>query len=64
MSALRTEFGKDLVTSAITADGTAGGKIEKADYAGAAQYVDWYLPMTYDFYGAFSAQGRPRRTRR
>ncbi|MDP9831090.1 glycosyl hydrolase family 18 protein [Kineosporia succinea] len=57
MQALRTEFGKDLVTSAITADGTSGGKISKADYAGAAQYVDWYLPMTYDFYGAFDADG-------
>ncbi len=57
MAALRTEFGDDLVTSAITADGTEGGKIEAADYAGAAKYVDWYLPMTYDFYGAFSAQG-------
>ncbi|GAB3279918.1 glycosyl hydrolase family 18 protein [Kineosporia babensis] len=57
MQALRTAFGNDLVTSAITADGTAGGKIEKADYAGAAQYVDWYLPMTYDFYGAFDADG-------
>jgi chitinase len=57
MAALRTEFGSDLVTSAITADGTAGGKIEKADYAGAAKYVDWYMPMTYDFYGAFDADG-------
>ncbi|MCD5309872.1 glycosyl hydrolase family 18 protein [Kineosporia babensis] len=57
MKALRAEFGDDLVTSAITADGTEGGKIEAADYAGAAEYVDWYLPMTYDFYGAFNAQG-------
>ncbi|GAB6899922.1 glycoside hydrolase family 18 protein [Kineosporia succinea] len=57
LSAVRTEFGDDLVTSAITADGTEGGKIEAADYAGAAQYVDWYMPMTYDFYGAFNAQG-------
>ncbi|MGL5927504.1 MAG: glycoside hydrolase family 18 protein, partial [Dermatophilaceae bacterium] len=57
MAALRGTFGTDLVTSAITADGTAGGKIEAADYAGAAQYVDWYMPMTYDFFGAFTAQG-------
>ncbi|MGL5817923.1 MAG: glycoside hydrolase family 18 protein [Phycicoccus sp.] len=57
MAALRGQFGTDLVTSAITADGTAGGKIEAADYAGAAQYVDWYMPMTYDFFGAFAAQG-------
>jgi len=57
MSALRGEFGGDLVTSAITADGTPGGKIDAADYAGAAQYVDWFMPMTYDYYGAFAAQG-------
>ncbi|GLY26972.1 chitinase [Kineosporia sp. NBRC 101731] len=57
MSALRTEFKDDLVTSAITADGTDGGKMEAADYGGAAQYVDWFMPMTYDFYGAFNAQG-------
>jgi chitinase len=27
------------------------------DYAGAAEYLDWYNPMTYDFFGAFAAQG-------
>ncbi|MBT0771374.1 hypothetical protein KIH74_20725 [Kineosporia sp. J2-2] len=57
LASLRTEFGDDLVTSAITADGTDGGKLESADYGGAAQYVDWYMPMTYDFYGAFDADG-------
>ncbi|GAA2072052.1 glycosyl hydrolase family 18 protein [Actinomadura alba] len=58
MSALRTRFGSgNLVTAAITADGTSGGKIDAADYAGAAQYVDWYLPMTYDYFGAFDADG-------
>ena len=58
MGALRTEFGKSaLVTAAITADGTSGGKIEAADYGGAAQYVDWYMPMTYDFFGAFAPTG-------
>ncbi|MGS2586754.1 glycoside hydrolase family 18 protein [Streptomyces hebeiensis] len=57
-SALRTEFGEDaLVTAAITADGSDGGKIDAADYAGAAKYLDWYNPMTYDFFGAFNAQG-------
>ncbi|MGW6745080.1 glycoside hydrolase family 18 protein [Streptomyces sp. NPDC055025] len=57
-SALRTEFGSDaLVTAAITADGSDGGKIDAADYAGAARYLDWYNPMTYDFFGAFAAQG-------
>ncbi|ANB05279.1 chitinase [Streptomyces ambofaciens] len=58
MSALRAEFGSDnLVTAAITADATPGGKIDAADYAGAAQYVDWYNPMTYDFFGAWDAAG-------
>ncbi|MDT0404428.1 MULTISPECIES: glycoside hydrolase family 18 protein [Streptomyces] len=58
MSALRTTFGADnLVTAAITADATTGGKIDAADYAGAARYVDWYNPMTYDFFGAWDATG-------
>jgi len=57
MRALRAEFGDDLVTSAITADGTSGGKIDAADYAGAAQYVDFYMPMTYDYFGAWDRQG-------
>ncbi|MER6168502.1 glycoside hydrolase family 18 protein [Streptomyces violaceorubidus] len=58
ISALRAKFGQDyLVTAAITADATAGGKIDAADYAGAAQYVDWYNPMTYDFFGAWDATG-------
>ncbi|MBT3152081.1 glycoside hydrolase family 18 protein [Streptomyces sp. CHD11] len=58
MSALRTTFGSgNLVTAAITADATEGGKIDAADYAGAAQYVDWYNPMTYDFFGAWEAAG-------
>ncbi|MFE6097879.1 glycoside hydrolase family 18 protein [Streptomyces massasporeus] len=58
MQALRAKFGsKNLVTVAITADATPGGKIDAADYAGAAQYVDWYNPMTYDFFGAWDAAG-------
>ncbi|MCL3859389.1 glycoside hydrolase family 18 protein [Actinotalea sp. K2] len=57
MGALRTEFGSDLVTAAITADGTPGGKIDAANYAGAAQHVDFYMPMTYDFFGAFTPAG-------
>ncbi|MEV4835785.1 glycosyl hydrolase family 18 protein [Nonomuraea sp. NPDC049486] len=58
MQALRARFGSgNLVTAAITADGTNGGKIDAADYAGAAQYVDWYNVMTYDYFGAFAAQG-------
>ncbi|MFD7713531.1 glycoside hydrolase family 18 protein [Streptomyces sp. NPDC059786] len=58
MAALRSKFGSGaLVTSAIAADATDGGKLDAADYAGAAQYVDWYNPMTYDFFGAWDAQG-------
>ncbi|WP_431041155.1 glycoside hydrolase family 18 protein [Streptomyces sp. P1-3] len=58
LSALRTKFGSgNLVTAAITADASPGGKIDAADYAGAARYVDWYNPMTYDFFGAWDAKG-------
>jgi chitinase len=57
MAALRAKFGNELVTAAVTADGSAGGKIEATDYAGASSYVDWYNVMTYDFFGAWDAQG-------
>ncbi|MFG2950785.1 glycosyl hydrolase family 18 protein [Streptomyces adustus] len=58
MQALRAKFGSNnLVTAATTADGTSGGKIDAADYAGASAYVDWYNVMSYDFFGAFNAQG-------
>jgi chitinase len=57
MQAMRAKFGSKLVTAAITADASSGGKIDAADYAGAAQYVDFYNVMTYDFFGAWAAQG-------
>ncbi len=57
-SALRAKFGSNnLVTAAITADGSQGGKIDLADYAGAAQSLNWYNVMTYDFFGAWDAKG-------
>ncbi|MBQ0828155.1 glycoside hydrolase family 18 chitinase [Streptomyces tagetis] len=57
MKAMRAEFGNDLVTAAVTADGSSGGKIDAADYGGAAQYLDWYNVMTYDFFGAWEKNG-------
>jgi chitinase len=58
VSALRSRFGSSaLVTAAITADGSNGGKIDAADYAGAINNLNWLMPMTYDYFGAFAAQG-------
>ncbi|WP_406042560.1 glycosyl hydrolase family 18 protein [Micromonospora sp. NBC_00898] len=58
ISALRAKFGSSaLVTAAITADGSSGGKIDATDYAGAASNLNWLMPMTYDYFGAFNAQG-------
>ncbi|MFV2101445.1 glycosyl hydrolase family 18 protein [Micromonospora sp. LOL_024] len=57
-SALRSRFGSSaLVTAAITADGSNGGKIDATDYAGAATHLNWIMPMTYDYFGAFAPQG-------
>ncbi|MBQ1044924.1 MULTISPECIES: glycosyl hydrolase family 18 protein [unclassified Micromonospora] len=58
VSALRSKFGSSfLVTAAITADGSNGGKIDATDYADAATNLNWLMPMTYDYFGAFNAQG-------
>ncbi|UZJ43725.1 glycosyl hydrolase family 18 protein [Marinimicrobium sp. C6131] len=54
MQALRSEFGDQLVTAAI---GAGEAKLNAADYGGAAQYLDFYMLMTYDYFGAWEAQG-------
>jgi chitinase len=55
MSALRSRFGSGaLVTSAVPA---GYQNINAANYGGAAQYVNWYNVMTYDFFGAWATAG-------
>ncbi|MEV6348049.1 glycosyl hydrolase family 18 protein [Actinoplanes sp. NPDC051851] len=52
-SALRTAFGDDaLVTAAITANAADDGVMDQADYATAADSLDWVMTMSYDYYGA------------
>ncbi|GAB3283432.1 glycoside hydrolase family 18 protein [Kineosporia babensis] len=57
LRAVRKEFGKDLVTSAITGNGRAGGTLFKANYAEGAKYLDWLMPMTYDYHGSWERKG-------
>jgi chitinase len=58
ISALRSRFGSSaLITSAVSADGSNGGKLDVADYASGIAKLDKVFPMTYDFYGAFSPTG-------
>ena len=55
---MRQRFGNNnLVTAAITADGTSGGKMDAADYAEGAKSLDWIMPMTYDYFGTWALQG-------
>ncbi|MGW4164951.1 glycosyl hydrolase family 18 protein [Streptomyces sp. NPDC004788] len=58
VQAVRAKFGQNaIVTAAVTADASTGGKIDATDYAGAAPYMNWFNVMTYDFFGAWAAQG-------
>ncbi|BFU46095.1 glycosyl hydrolase family 18 protein [Krasilnikovia sp. MM14-A1004] len=58
ISALRNKFGNNfLITSAISADGSNGGKLDAADYKSGIDKLNLVFPMTYDYFGAFSPQG-------
>jgi chitinase len=58
ITALRNRFGSgSLITSAISADGTNGGKLDVADYASGIAKLNLVFPMTYDYFGAFAPQG-------
>ncbi len=55
MAALRSRFGSNFLVTAAVPAGYAN--INAANYGGAAQYVNWYNVMTYDFFGAWDADG-------
>lgn len=55
IKALRARFGPDeILTSAI---GAGVAKLDAADYAEAAPYLNFFMPMTYDYFGAWSPTG-------
>jgi chitinase len=56
--ALRNRVGSSfIITSAISADGTNGGKLDVADYASGIQKLNLVFPMTYDYFGAWASTG-------
>ncbi|MEU5162710.1 glycosyl hydrolase family 18 protein [Streptomyces sp. NPDC020875] len=57
MSAMRAEFGGDLVTATIPGDAAPGGGIDATDFAEAADDVDWFHVMTYQLYGRHETLG-------
>jgi len=58
ITALRNKFGSSaIITSAISADGSNGGKLDVADYASGIAKLNLVYPMTYDYFGAFAPQG-------
>jgi chitinase len=58
ITALRNKFGSGaVITSAISADGSNGGKLDVADYASGISKLNLVFPMTYDYFGAFTPQG-------
>ena len=58
ITALRNKFGSSfLITSAISADGSQGGKLDAADYAAGISKLNLVFPMTYDYFGAFAPTG-------
>lgn len=54
MQAMREQFGSQLVTAAISA---GAAKLNAADYAAAAAYVDFYMLMAFDFFTAAKSYG-------
>ncbi|GAA3456798.1 glycoside hydrolase family 18 protein [Dactylosporangium matsuzakiense] len=57
-AALRGALGPDrLVTAAVTADATPGGRLARADYPRAAGSLDWLMAMTYDYAGTADPTG-------
>ncbi|MFI5908357.1 glycoside hydrolase family 18 protein [Dactylosporangium sp. NPDC051541] len=57
-AALRAAFGSDrLVTAAVSADASPGGRLARADYPAAAAHLDWLMTMTYDYAGVGDPAG-------